>query len=84
MTAEQGAATYRSQKTLRWREMDSNFQYAGAVNLIVAPFADRLFRLLDAISRVDGASPGHPPFSHVHRQPMSVFTGLLSVGSPSR
>ena len=24
--------------TLRWREMDSNFQYAGAVNLFVAPF----------------------------------------------
>ena len=23
--------------TLRWREMDSNFQYAGAVNLFVAP-----------------------------------------------
>jgi len=21
-----------------WREMDSNFQYAGAVNLFVAPF----------------------------------------------
>ena len=38
--------------------MDSNFQYAGAVNLIVAPFADRLFRLLDATSRVDGGYPG--------------------------
>src|SRR6516164_1789832 len=24
--------------TLRWREMDSNFQYAGAVNLVVGPF----------------------------------------------
>jgi hypothetical protein len=47
--------------------LDSNFQYAGAVNLIVAPFADRLFRLLDATSRVDGASPGYPPFSHGHR-----------------
>jgi hypothetical protein len=35
-----------------------------AVNLMVAPFADRLFRLLDATSRVDGASPGYPPFSH--------------------
>jgi len=26
--------------TLRWKEMDSNFQYAGAVNLFVAPFSD--------------------------------------------
>jgi hypothetical protein len=26
-----------SQETLRWRGMDSNFQYASAVNLIVAP-----------------------------------------------
>ena len=26
-----------SQPTLRWRGLDSNFQYAGAVNLIVAP-----------------------------------------------
>jgi len=25
-------------QTLRWREMDSNFQYAGAVNLVVGPF----------------------------------------------
>jgi hypothetical protein len=25
-------------RTLRWREMDSNFQYAGAVNLVVGPF----------------------------------------------
>jgi hypothetical protein len=25
-------------QTLRWRGMDSNFQYAGAVNLFVAPF----------------------------------------------
>ena len=24
--------------THRWREMDSNFQYAGAVNLVVGPF----------------------------------------------
>src|SRR5499427_7109696 len=24
--------------SLRWREMDSNFQYAGAVNLVVGPF----------------------------------------------
>ena len=24
--------------TLRWRGLDSNFQYAGAVNLVVAPF----------------------------------------------
>jgi hypothetical protein len=24
--------------TLRWRKMDSNFQYAGAVDLVVAPF----------------------------------------------
>jgi hypothetical protein len=24
--------------SLSWREMDSNFQYAGAVNLFVAPF----------------------------------------------
>jgi hypothetical protein len=62
--------------------LDSNFQYAGAVNLIVAPFADRLFRLLDATSRV-GASPGYPPFSHGHRQPISVFTGLRTR-SPAR
>jgi hypothetical protein len=27
-----------SHRTLRWREMDSNFQYAGAVNLVVGPF----------------------------------------------
>ena len=27
-----------SSLTLRWREMDSNFQYAGAVNLVVGPF----------------------------------------------
>jgi hypothetical protein len=27
-----------SQATLRWRGLDSNFQYAGAVNLVVAPF----------------------------------------------
>jgi hypothetical protein len=27
-----------SHKTRRWREMDSNFQYAGAVNLVVGPF----------------------------------------------
>src|SRR5262249_58497652 len=27
-----------SHLTLRWREMDSNFQYAGAVNLVVGPF----------------------------------------------
>ena len=38
--------------------------------------ADRLFRLLDATSRVDGASPGYPLFSRGHRQPISVFTGL--------
>ena len=25
-------------ETRRWREMDSNFQYAGAVNLVVWPF----------------------------------------------
>jgi hypothetical protein len=30
-----------SQRTLRWREMDSNFQYAGAVNLAVGPFEAR-------------------------------------------
>ena len=29
---------FSSHETLRWREMDSNFQYAGAVNLFVAPF----------------------------------------------
>ena len=30
--------------TLRWRGMDSNFQYAGAVNLIVASlFSPRAF-----------------------------------------
>jgi hypothetical protein len=79
-----GARGTESLQTPRWRGLDSNFQYAGAVNLIVAPFADRLFRLLDATSRVDGASPGYPPFSHGHRQPISVFTGLLNVGSPSR
>jgi hypothetical protein len=27
-----------SSPTLPWREMDSNFQYAGAVNLVVGPF----------------------------------------------
>jgi len=27
-----------SSLTLRWRGLDSNFQYAGAVNLVVAPF----------------------------------------------
>jgi hypothetical protein len=27
-----------SLQTRRWRELDSNFQYAGAVNLVVAPF----------------------------------------------
>jgi len=30
------------------------FSYAGAVNLIIAPFADRLFRLLYATGCVDG------------------------------
>ena len=29
---------YGSSLTHRWREMDSNFQYAGAVNLVVGPF----------------------------------------------
>jgi hypothetical protein len=38
-----------------------------SVNLIVAPFANRVFRLLDATSRLDGASPGYPHFSHGHR-----------------
>ena len=32
------ASGTESLKTLRWREMDSNFQYAGAVNLVVGPF----------------------------------------------
>jgi len=31
------------------------------------PVAARLFRLLDATSRVDGASPGYRPFSHGYR-----------------
>jgi hypothetical protein len=29
---------YRSRLTLRWRGLNSNFQYAGGVNLVVAPF----------------------------------------------
>src|SRR6516162_3057866 len=28
----------RERRTVCWREMDSNFQYAGAVNLVVGPF----------------------------------------------
>jgi hypothetical protein len=44
----------RERRTVCWRGLDSNFQYAGAVNLIIAPFADCLFRLLDATSCVDG------------------------------
>ena len=27
--------------TLRWRELDSNFPYAGAMNLVFAPFVSR-------------------------------------------
>ena len=34
-----------SLRTHRWMEMDSNFQYAGAVNLFVAPFQMGLRRL---------------------------------------
>src|SRR6516164_5201105 len=30
-----------SQPTLRWRELDSNFPYAGAMNLVFAPFMSR-------------------------------------------
>jgi hypothetical protein len=30
-----------SHRTPRWRGVDSNFQYAGAVNLVVAPFMPR-------------------------------------------
>jgi hypothetical protein len=30
--------------TRRWRKMDSNFRYAGAVNLVVAPLCRRLLR----------------------------------------
>jgi len=31
-----------SLQTPRWRGLDSNFQYAGAVNLVVAPFVRRV------------------------------------------
>src|SRR6516164_9498674 len=30
-----------SSLTLRWRELDSNFPYAGAMNLVFAPFGSR-------------------------------------------
>ena len=33
-----GARGTESLQTLSWRELDSNFQYAGAVNLVVVPF----------------------------------------------
>ena len=32
----------KSSQTRRWSGMDSNFQYAGAVNLVVAPFMPRM------------------------------------------
>jgi hypothetical protein len=34
--SEPSASGTESSLTLRWREMDSNFQYAGTVNLVVA------------------------------------------------
>ena len=36
--SRRGRAKSRETWTLRWWEMDSNFQYAGAVNLVVSPF----------------------------------------------
>ena len=30
-----------SSLTLRWRDLDSNFPYAGAMNLVFAPFVSR-------------------------------------------
>ena len=45
--------------TLRWRGMDSNFQYAGAVNLIVASlFSPRAFhRAHTAAGWTSGGGP---------------------------
>ena len=33
-----GRLKFRETRTLRWREIDSNFPYAGAMNLVFAPF----------------------------------------------
>ena len=41
--------------TLRWRGLDSNFQHAGAVKLVVAPF------LAPACLRRDGSRWNDPP-----------------------
>jgi hypothetical protein len=38
--------------TLRWRKMDSNFQYAGAVNRVIAPFVQPRRRAARTQARV--------------------------------
>ena len=42
-----------SQPTLRWRGMNSNFQYAGAVNLIIGPFVQPRRRAARTQARIE-------------------------------
>ena len=57
--------------TLRWREMDSNFQYAGAVNLFVAPFV------------VPGCLKS-PPATRSRRKRQGPFQGLRVPRHPAQ
>ena len=57
--------------TLRWRGMDSNFQYAGAVNLFVAPFV------------VPGCLKS-PPATRSRRKRQGPFQGLRVPRHPAQ
>src|SRR6516162_6212410 len=57
--------------TLCWREMDSNFQYAGAVNLFVAPFV------------VPGCLKS-PPATRSRRKRQGPFQGLRVPRHPAQ
>jgi hypothetical protein len=59
-----------SQLTRRWREMDSNFRYAGAVNPVVAPFMPPNAR--------DGSM--RPLSFRTARRPASTARGISTPG----
>ena len=58
-------------QTVCWREMDSNFQYAGAVNLFVAPFV------------VPGCLKS-PPATRSRRKRQGPFQGLRVPRHPAQ
>jgi hypothetical protein len=45
-----------SQRTRRWRELDSNFPYAGAMNLVFAPLVSR--SIVRVLPEANPARPG--------------------------